>query len=34
MHHGRQGEMLTLPVGFWACSNCGYVLKFLISKEN
>jgi hypothetical protein len=34
MRHGKQGVMLTLPVRFWACSNCGYVLKFLISKED
>jgi hypothetical protein len=26
--------MLTLPVKFWACANCGYTLKFLITKED
>lgn len=34
MRMGRQGQMLTLPVKFWACSNCGYTLKFLITKED
>jgi RNase P subunit RPR2 len=34
MRMGRQGPMLTLPVKFWACSNCGYALKFLITKED
>jgi hypothetical protein len=34
MRLGRQGPMLTLPVKFWACANCGYTLKFLITKED
>ena len=34
MRGGRQGAMLTLPVRFWACANCGYTLKFLITKED
>jgi len=33
VRYGRQNLMLTLPVRCWACSNCGYVLKFLILEE-